>query len=79
MMKKTKEDKTKVFELCLCPQCPSWVECKETGGYCLSSVGKSKCIKKEKGCICGGCPIHQEMKLQHGYFCTRGSEKEQTK
>jgi len=41
------------------------------------SFGKSKCIKEEKGCVCGGCPVTMKMGLKHGYYCTKGSEKEQ--
>ncbi|MBD3398576.1 DUF2769 domain-containing protein [Candidatus Micrarchaeota archaeon] len=64
--------------MCICRQCPSFVECKEKIAYCLPSIGKSSCIKEEKGCICGACPVTKEMGLTHGYYCIRGSEKEQS-
>ena len=70
-------DKKKVFDLCLCPSCPSWVECAERGGFCIDAVGRSKCIMEEKGCVCGACMVHKEMKMKKNYYCTRGSEKQQ--
>ena len=70
--------KKKVLSKCVCAACPSWVECGEKGGYCFVAIGKSGCIKEEKGCICGGCPVTKMMGLKHGYYCTRGSEKEQS-
>ena len=63
-------------EKCNCPICPSYVECEELV-FCLGE--KSKCIKLEKGCICGACPVHSELKLKHGYYCNRNSEKKQEK
>ena len=71
-------EKEMVLKMCICKNCPSFAECNEEIGYCLESIGKSKCIKEEKGCICGGCPVTKEMKLKHSYYCTRGSEKEQS-
>ena len=70
-------DETSV--MCICRTCPSWVECKEKVGYCHPKIGRSKCIKNENGCICGGCPVHSRMKYTSHYFCTRGTEQEQTK
>ena len=67
----------KQFEkMCLCPACPSYVNCKELT-FCLD--GKSKCIKVEKGCICGGCPVHMKMNFKNFYYCIKGSEKVQEK
>lgn len=70
--------KAMVLELCICSTCPSWVECGEKGGFCFHTIGKSSCIKEEKGCICGGCPVFEKMSLANIYFCTKGSEKEQS-
>ena len=67
-----------VFDMCICRSCPSWVDCEESVGYCSPGIGKSKCIIDEKGCICSGCPITGKMGLKHIYFCTKGSEKEQS-
>jgi hypothetical protein len=58
---------------CICRTCPSFVDCKEKIAYCL--IGKSKCIKEMKGCICGGCPVHSELGLKSGYYCLKGKEK----
>jgi len=72
------EKKKMVLEMCICGECPSWVECGEKGGFCFPTIGKSGCIKEEKGCICGKCPVYSKMSLKNGYYCTRGSEKEQS-
>ena len=69
----------KVVKLCICRACSSFVNCNEKIGYCYSSIGKSKCIIKAKGCICGGCPVRDKMGLKNMYYCIKGSEKEQTK
>jgi hypothetical protein len=58
---------------CLCPNCPTFVDCKAKL-FCLTE--KSKCIKEKKGCLCMGCPVHLELKLKYGYYCISGSEKE---
>ena len=71
------QKKTMVLSMCICSSCPSWVKCGEKGGYCFPTIGKSSCITEEKGCICGGCPVTEQMGLQHMYFCTLGSEAEQ--
>ena len=77
-IKKEKKDKTEMItELCICKKCPSWIECNELGGFCSNSIGISKCILDENGCICGGCPVYDKMKLSHMYYCIRGSEGEQ--
>ena len=73
-----KQKKEMVLSMCICPNCPSWVECGEKGGFCFPAIGKSSCIKDENGCICGGCPVTEKMGLKHIYFCTKGSEKEQS-
>ena len=71
------ERKRFVLDHCICPDCPSWTECGESGGFCFQTIGKSGCIKEENGCICGGCPVKERMNLKNLYFCTRGSEKDQ--
>lgn len=72
------EKKRRVLSMCICSECPSWVECGEKGGFCFPTIGKSKCITEEQGCICGKCPVTAKIGLKHGYYCTRGSEKEQS-
>jgi len=61
-------------KICICAKCPSYVECKDIA-FCVKR--KSKCIKQERGCICGGCPVHKELKLKNGYYCTRDNEEKQ--
>lgn len=66
-----------VMENCICPDCPSWVpEAGENGegGYC--KAGTSEYITEEVRCICGDCPVTEELGLQWGYYCTRGSAEE---
>lgn len=75
--KEMEEKKKMVLSMCVCKQCPSFMECGESIGYCLSTIGKSNCIKEEKGCICGDCPVTTQMDLKHDYYCTKGSEKKQ--
>ncbi len=76
---KNMEEKMKmVLDLCVCSNCPSWVDCGEKGGFCFPSIGKSQCIVEEKGCICGECPVTEKKGLKHMYYCTRGSEMEQS-
>lgn len=65
-----------VQEMCVCKNCPSWVNDETITGFCHPLVGKSKVITEEKGCICGSCPICKKMKMVNGYYCTRGAELE---
>lgn len=62
-----------VLKNCICARCPSWVECGEEAGFCLT--GKSRCITQKKGCICGECPVTKMMGLKWGYYCTMGDAK----
>src|SRR5659263_663484 len=55
-------------ELCRCRICQSYIECKEAIAFCLSTTGKSKCIKEEKGCLCPGCPVHETMGFKYVYL-----------
>lgn len=67
-----------VKEVCKnhCGPCPSYEGTGETDfGFC--AMGKSHAISEEKGCLCGGCPITDEMSLRWGYYCTRGGGREQ--
>ena len=64
-------------KICVCRTCPSYFDCGERLAFCLWESGKSKCMMIERGCICPGCPVQQQMGLLHEYYCTRGSEKEQ--
>lgn len=71
-------------DICICKGCPSYKDCSKEGdkgelAFCLESVGKSKCIIKSRGCICGGCLVKKQMGFKHIYFCIDGSEKKQAK
>ena len=70
--------KQEVLALCTCRACPSFSECGEDIGYCFPNVGKSKCIADEQGYICGGCPVFSKLSLKNVFYCTRGSEKDQS-
>jgi hypothetical protein len=59
-------------KLCLCKNCPSYVECKQLT-FCFTDT--SKCIKEAKGCICPNCPVHKEMKFRGWYYCLEGKEE----
>ena len=72
-------DRKKAIGLCLCGMCPSFVDCKEAIAYCLAETGTSGCINKEQGCLCPGCPVQEEENFQHVYYCTRGSERGQSR
>jgi hypothetical protein len=72
------EDKEKpIEELCLCKNCPSYGLCKEETVYCLQEKGKSKCVKAERGCICGSCPVAEKKGLKSAFYCIKGSEEKQ--
>jgi hypothetical protein len=71
-------DKVKAEEVCICPECPTYESCDgEMPAFCLCESGHSACITAERGCICGGCPVHAEEGFVYGYYCTRGSEAAQ--
>jgi hypothetical protein len=72
------QKKQMILNLCICGGCPSWEECGEKGGFCFVMIGKSSCIKEERGCTCGGCPVTAKLGLKFMYYCTRGSAKEQS-
>lgn len=83
MMGLSDEERMKAIEekkpMCICAKCPSYNDCAKGKNellYC--ATGKSpECITEEKGCICPTCPLTEAMDLKNGYFCTKGSEKEQ--
>lgn len=59
-----------------CGNCPSYSGTGETE-LLFCSTGKSDKITEEKGCLCGGCPVTPKMGLRWGYYCTRGSGRDQ--
>ncbi len=70
-------DRTEAQSICICPECPTYVACNEPVAFCLAEEGKSACIVTQRGCICSGCPVHDQMKFLYGYYCTEGSEAAQ--
>lgn len=76
MMKIDEDKKEFASKNCICQRCPTWKDCgSKARAFCFN--GKSKCIKEQKGCLCGGCPVHEKFKFNHGYYCMRGSEASQ--
>ena len=65
-------------EKCICEDCPTYVAEETETVFCNPVVGKSDVITEEKGCNCPQCPVYQENNLKFGYYCTRGSELEQS-
>jgi len=69
---------------CICERCPTYLDCSRHGtkkekAFCFPTIGKSGCISKEKGCICGACQVHRKMNLANYYFCIKGSEEQQNR
>ena len=71
-------DWEKAQGMCICTVCPSYFNCGEKIAYCMPQAGKSRCIKIERGCVCPGCPVWEQMHFRHDYYCIKGSEKELT-
>jgi len=71
-------DRKTAAGLCLCGMCPSYVDCKEELAFCLGTPGTSACIKEEQGCLCPGCPVLEKEGFSHVYYCTRGTETDQS-
>ena len=63
---------------CTCANCPSYTSSETELGFCWPSVGQSEHIHDEKNCICGQCPVFNEVSLQFAYYCTRDSEVQQS-
>ncbi|MDD5181790.1 MAG: DUF2769 domain-containing protein [Candidatus Nanoarchaeia archaeon] len=68
-------EKTEAIKLCICKSCPTYRECRERVAFCF--LGRSKCIKEDHGCICGGCPVHDKANVKRYDYCLKGSEKQQ--
>ena len=60
---------------CICGMCPSYNFCDEKIAFCMPESPVSKCIKVESGCLCPGCPVQEELKFTHEFYCTRGNER----
>jgi hypothetical protein len=74
MLAEFEEKLPMVQEMCICEHCPTYAPEETVDGFCHALVGKSKVIAQEKGCDCPKCPVHKNMALKNGYYCTRGSE-----
>jgi hypothetical protein len=61
------------IKLCICRKCPSYVKCDENVAFCYN--GKSKCIKKENGCLCPACPVQSKAGFSGVFYCIRGKAK----
>ncbi len=70
-------DRNTAVGLCLCRMCPTYLDCNEMIAFCLGTTGTSACIKKEKGCLCPGCPVEEQEGFTHVYYCIRGTERDQ--
>jgi hypothetical protein len=77
MIAELEEKLPMVKGMCICETCPSYVPQEKEEGFCHALVGQSKVITQENGCDCPKCPVHKEMGLKNGYYCTRKSELEQ--
>jgi hypothetical protein len=71
-------DKKEAIRQCMCRPCPTYIKCEEEIAFCISTTGRSKCIKETKGCMCPSCPVQEKMGFKHVYYCTRGNEKDQS-
>jgi len=65
-----------VKQMCICANCPSYVEGETELGFCHALVGKSSKITERKSCICPECPIYKKLGMKRGYYCLMGSKLE---
>ena len=64
---------------CICKKCSSYTSCSKEKNetlFCAKAVGKTNCVEKMNGCICGLCPVEKENFLLTGYYCINGSADE---
>ncbi len=71
-------DRSTAEKECSCPLCPTYVKCGEPLAFCLSEIGKSRCITSEKGCLCPDCPVQVSERFNHDYYCIYGDELAQS-
>lgn len=71
------ERRDEVSGLCTCPDCPTYVDGDSLIGYCFPTVGSSDTIVEEVTCTCARGPVYDGQGMQFGFYCTRGSEREQ--
>ncbi len=75
-MKEFEEMLPEVKQMCICADCPSYVEGETELGFCHPLVGKSDKITERKGCICPECPVYKKLGMKRGYYCLMGSKLE---
>ncbi len=65
-------------KICICGKCPTYIG---TGEKKLTfcAIGKSTIIKKDKGCLCPGCPVQKAMALRWDRYCLKSSGLEQSR
>lgn len=64
------------MDVCQCLDCSTHNECaKKTGErlYCVAARSPV-CIETKKGCLCGECPVYEELGLGKTYHCLNGPE-----
>jgi len=71
-------DEKSARDSCICASCPSYVDCAEKA-FCYTGAQKSKCIKKEQGCLCPACSVQAAMEYVQVLYCIRGNDAEQSK
>jgi hypothetical protein len=65
-------------KICFCGRCPTYAGTGEKKlTFCV--IGKSTIIKKDKGCLCPGCPVQKAMVLRWDRYCLKGSGMEQSR
>ncbi|NTW29159.1 MAG: DUF2769 domain-containing protein [Coriobacteriia bacterium] len=67
-------DKSGAASACICPSCPTYVDCDKRLAFCVEDDEESRCIVTERGCMCGSCPVEAEMGFMLAYYCTLGGD-----
>jgi hypothetical protein len=64
------------MDVCQCLDCSTHNECAKRSAerlYCIASRSPM-CIEERRGCLCGDCPVKQELGLVISYHCLEGPE-----
>jgi len=67
-------DEKGLREMCICPNCPTYIDCGELV-FCLESSNKSKCVRFEKECLFPSRLVVSLMGFRHSHYCTRENDK----
>jgi hypothetical protein len=64
---------------CACPGCPTYLGGEGEAGmaFCWANIGHAEKISDERNCICGQCPVFNQVDMRFAYYCTRDSEVSQ--